>query len=300
MTTRLNRLALVGGIPILVMLIALIEFAHPRRGIAIDEGGRTVQVENLNAGITNASGEFNVLISIKYPDGSPASGLEYRLELPMSSSNVIAGAGILSTNGTAVIGGLAGGSPPVLYNLYAENTPVGLVAINSTSGTNRFEGLLPARVGMRAPELALADLEGKTKFQLSDLHGQFVLLEFYTTHCAPCRPVLAKLNALLERRAGDWKGKVRILAVGLDAVYQPDISAGTVAKHLRRAGWKSLRPIVPDQEFSWEPAKQFPFGVTAVPYAFLIGRDGIVLSSGIPDIQEVEHKIEELLKNDVH
>src|SRR5262245_8497496 len=142
MTTRFKRLALVGSITFLAVFTAVIYAKYHRRGIVISEGARTVVMDKLNAGITNASGEFSASISIKYPDGSPASGVEYRLELPLPSSNVIASAGILSTNGTAVIGGLAGGFPPVVYHLCVEGTLVGSVAVNSESGTNRFDGLL--------------------------------------------------------------------------------------------------------------------------------------------------------------
>jgi thiol-disulfide isomerase/thioredoxin len=269
-----------------------------RRLVATDGDGKTVEIDQINLGVNDASGDFMATICIRYPDGTPAAGLGYRLELPLSTSNVLASRGTLSTNGEAVVEGLAGGFPPVIYYLYIDDRLVGPVAVNSKLKTNRFDGLLPAQAGMQAPDLALVDLATEMKFRLSDLSAQFVLLEFYTTHCAPCQPVLAKLNELLERRGAEWRDKVAILTVGLDTIWQSDSSANEVAEHLRRNGWNSLQPVIPDQEISWEPALRFPFGVNGVPYSFLIGREGIILWSGYPAPEEIEQRIADLLTDD--
>lgn len=294
--TLSKRMTLAGAVTIVAALVTFVALNRKQRGIVITQNGQTVTVKERNAGVTNAFGEFTALISIKYGDGSPAAGLRYRMELPLQSSNVVASAGSLTTNGTAVVAGLAGGFPPVFYSLYLEDNLVGQVVVGSESRTNRFDGVLPAKAGMRAPDLVLRDLALNMTFRLSDLRCQIVFLEFFTTRCAPCQPVLGKLNALLGRRGGEWESKVTVLAVGLDTVLQPDSSAESVAAHLRRKGWRSLHPIVPDQVFSWEPSKRFPFGVSGVPHSFLIGRDGVILWSGFPNDQEVEQRIEDQLK----
>jgi peroxiredoxin len=218
------------------------------------------------------------------------------LELPTPSTNVVAAAGTLSAEGEATIRDLAGGNPSVVYYLYVEGQSAGVVFVDSNRATNRSEFLLPAKAGMKAPDLALVDLSSGRKFRLSDLRGQVVFIEFYTTHCAPCQPVLARLNEFVERRGEGLNGKAAILAVGLDAVLQPDSSPETVAKHLRWKKWTRLRPLVPDYAFSWEVTKRSPFGVNGVPQSFLIDREGAILWSGHPGEVNVEQKIDELLK----
>lgn len=251
----------------------------------------------LNAGLTSASGDFRAVLTFKYPDGSPAVGLPYVAKCPVASSNVVVGTGNISTEGSVLIDGLAGGEPPVMYHVEIAGELVGSFWVG-TDPDVRHEFILRATPGMSAPSLTLKDLASGKRIDVRDFRGQLVFLEFYTTDCAPCQPMLRKLNEVLGRRADEWEGKVNVLAVGLDAVLQPNVAADKIAAHLRRKGWKHLRPMVPDQEFSWEPSRRFPFGVQGTPHAFLIGRDGRIIWSGHPGKVDLEDLIEGSLRTE--
>lgn len=260
------------------------------------DGKQTVVKGPLNAGVTNFRGDFRATVRVRFPDGSPAANLPYRLGYLSASPNTVVATGILSPDGVANIDGLAAGDPPVFYDVEVDSQLLGTAPLGLDRNSNQFEFLLPAKVGMKVPALALRYLDTGERLQLTDLRGQIVLVDFYTTTCAPCQPALKNLNELLERRADSWRGNVTVLAIGLDAVAQPGVSVETVAKHVRRKGWNRIRPVVPDYDFSSEPAKRFPLGVNGVPHAFLISPDGLILWSGTASNAELEQKIERLLQ----
>ncbi len=52
-----------------------------------------------------------------------------------------------------------------------------------------------AETGQKAPDFALADLNGKT-VGLSDFNNKVVLLEFWATWCPPCKTAVPELNEL--------------------------------------------------------------------------------------------------------
>jgi len=76
-------------------------------------------------------------------------------------------------------------SPPPPANLVIDpNLPVG------------------PQVGLRAPDFSLQTLDGKT-FRLSELAGQAVLINYWTTWCIPCKaelPILEKLHQEYQQK----------------------------------------------------------------------------------------------------
>jgi len=52
------------------------------------------------------------------------------------------------------------------------------------------------------PDQTFVTIEGET-VQLSDYHGQYVLLNFWATWCAPCRKEMPQLSALQGEFGGD-------------------------------------------------------------------------------------------------
>ncbi len=60
----------------------------------------------------------------------------------------------------------------------------------------------PARaapeIGKAAPALVVAALDGQT-FDLAQLHGKVVLVNYWATWCAPCRKDMPKLDAFYSR-----------------------------------------------------------------------------------------------------
>jgi len=115
------------------------------------------------------------------------------------------------------------------------------------------------QVGDRADDLVLPDLDGKPQ-QLSQWHGQRVLLNFWATWCAPCRKEMPQLSAAQTSHAG-----VQVIGVALD---QPQ----AVREYLKHTTVDY--PILIGIDADPEPTLHFGDTVGALPYSVLIGPDG--------------------------
>jgi thiol-disulfide isomerase/thioredoxin len=72
--------------------------------------------------------------------------------------------------------------------------------------------LMPARAGLRVPDLAFQDASGQTH-RLSDWRGKTVLLNLWATWCVPCRQEMPALDALQKKLGGDG---FQVVAINID------------------------------------------------------------------------------------
>jgi cytochrome c biogenesis protein CcmG/thiol:disulfide interchange protein DsbE len=126
--------------------------------------------------------------------------------------------------------------------------------------------LAPAlRVGDRAPDFALADLDG-APVRLADYAGRPVLVNFWASWCVPCVeefPILAE--------ALDAHADIGLAVIGI--VYRDRSEAARAFGEQLGATW----PLVMD------PGERVAraYGVFGPPESWLIGPDGIVVSRHI-------------------
>ena len=114
--------------------------------------------------------------------------------------------------------------------------------------------------GQPAPNFMLTDLRGKD-WQLSDLRGKVVFVNFWATWCPPCIKEMPSMDALNTRMSGKPFQMLTILYSD-----RPELGQSLVNK----SGYRFPVLIDPDSFTGKE------YGLTGVPETFIIDTQGIL------------------------
>ena len=117
-----------------------------------------------------------------------------------------------------------------------------------------------AKVGKPAPEFTLVDTKGKT-WDLAELKGKVVFLNFWATWCPPCREEMPSMQTLYASMPAD---KFIMLAVLSND--DPAIAESLAAKI------GATFPILVDPKNEAAQA----YGLTGVPETFIIDKQGVL------------------------
>ncbi len=140
----------------------------------------------------------------------------------------------------------------------------GVTAVLNARAKDSAPAVVDARVGTIAPAFDLEALNDDSRTALSDLSGSVVVLDFWATHCAPCRRSMPHVDRLAERYAEDG---VRVLSVNVDFPDEDRISK--VEAFIRSAG-------VDADVFLDNGNTAYLYGARRIPLIVMIDGDGMI------------------------
>lgn len=142
----------------------------------------------------------------------------------------------------------------------------------------QIEKLSIVRVGDSAPSFAVTDTHGKT-FDLEQVRGKVVLLNFFATWCGPCRMELPQIQKLWdENRSND---QFALIVLGREETTE------TVSDFQKKLGFTF--PMAPDPDRSVFSL----YAKEAIPRTYLISADGKICFS-VTGFDEEQMKLLEL------
>lgn len=114
-------------------------------------------------------------------------------------------------------------------------------------------------IGYLAPDFTLATLDGG-EFNLREVRGTPVVLNFWATWCGPCRRELPALQAAAERYDGE------VLIVGVDQGEE----ASTVQEFVDELGLTFTIPMDAEMQVAHD------YNVMGMPTTFFVDADGVI------------------------
>jgi thiol-disulfide isomerase/thioredoxin len=130
-----------------------------------------------------------------------------------------------------------------------------------------------------APAFTVTALDG-TRFNLDEMNGRVVLIDFWATWCGPCNEELPHMKKIAKEFAGE---PLVIISVSWDD---------------DEAKWKAF---IAKNEMTWVQYRDADhhlsntFGVQAIPHYFTIDSDGVLTSEMLGEDSDVEGKLKKLI-----
>lgn len=146
-------------------------------------------------------------------------------------------------------------------------------------------------VGKTAPDFE-ATLQNGTEVKLSDYQGQYILLDFWGSWCAPCRrenPSLVKIYKKFENKRSTKGEKFEIVSVALEKI------KGQAEGAIKRDNLYWPNHIISMSRVVLLSPLAQKYNVSSIPAKFLINPEGKIMSVN-PTIVDIEKTLEKYLQ----
>jgi thiol-disulfide isomerase/thioredoxin len=152
-----------------------------------------------------------------------------------------------------------------------------------------------ALVGKPAPPVTLATADGKA-FDLADMQGRVVVLDFWASWCGPCMMGLPKLHEV-AKWASDEQLPVTVMTINVWEIRppNPDSPDARLASALKT--WEKKQFTLPiAMDYGDQVAGAY--GIGGIPTTVIIRSDGIVHAQhvGVADPEQLKKDIQAAIK----
>ena len=144
--------------------------------------------------------------------------------------------------------------------------------------------------GEMAPDFETTLIDGQA-FTLSNLRGNYVLIDFWGTWCGPCRVEFPKLKALHDKyHDKQFKDAKNFHIVGIALEREGERSLDRTKRSIKSLGlnwdYHIFDPVTNFKLLNAEIATGL-YGVREVPTKYLIGPEGNIIGVNLP-FEEIE------------
>ncbi|MEW4453177.1 TlpA disulfide reductase family protein [Bremerella sp. JC817] len=120
-------------------------------------------------------------------------------------------------------------------------------------------------------ELTGTTIAGES-FDLKDLQGKVVLVDFWATWCGPC---IAEFPKMKELHAKHHDAGFEIVGISLDDNHEHLVKY----MEINPVPWTILHEALKEGDRGWDHPAAKKYGISAIPCMLLIGRDGNVITT---------------------